>query len=59
MPAAGAMTLKLAGSGYFYSFAQTLMALLLRHLTIPLIEYAQNIASKRPFLMSFFSVLKI
>ena len=31
MSAAGAMTLNLAGSGYFYSFAQTLMALLLRH----------------------------
>jgi hypothetical protein len=41
MPASGAMTLNLAGSGYFDSFAQALMALLLRHLTISLIEYAQ------------------
>jgi hypothetical protein len=36
MPAAGAMTLNLAGSGNLDSFTQTLMALLFRHLTISL-----------------------
>jgi hypothetical protein len=34
MPATGAMTLYLAGSGNLNSFAQSLMALLFRHLTI-------------------------
>ena len=34
MPAAGAMALYLAGSGNLDSFAQSLMGLLFRHLTI-------------------------
>jgi hypothetical protein len=34
MPTAGAMALNLAGSGNLNSFAQSLMALLFRHLTI-------------------------
>ena len=36
MPAAGAMALYLAGSGNLDSFAQSLMGLLFRHLTISL-----------------------
>lgn len=54
MPAAGAMTLKLAGGGNLDSLAQTLMALLLRHSTISSIGYIRDRAPKRPFAVELF-----
>jgi hypothetical protein len=58
MPTTGAMTLNLAGSGNFDSFAQSLMALLFRHLTISLIEYARKHAPRKPFYYRSFRYIK-